>query len=541
MSKLFEIFGKGITISTADIIWHWLGQMLPPADSSSNDVSFVKILDHLANREIVQAEEIIRSCLIKSPDCVWARMAASAVCLMQDNIAESLQHAQSVYFRQPSNTMALYVMGYCCERLGQPEQALEFYQDCVKFKRHLQLPHQRMAAIYLRDGGIDKAAAEYEQITAEHYEDIQSLVLLGYLYLDSGKIEQAIDALNLAIVSHPDNFMEFHEPDEIETLIQDEMFEQAIERIRWTIEQIGTLPDLVVRMADIYSAWGKEAEALACYEHAVHLQPSSLEAAIKLATHYLRSHRFSLAAEQFNRAADINEEIVDAYMGLAIAQETSDHSEAALETLSLASAILQNSILLYSESACLQFQSVIDETFTDTAGRTIVSANDVIKAYKEQLKYSGSRPDVNYKYGILMIGENNLPLASCLFEKTLDINPMYYRARHKLALCAFMDGHPQKALKILRNNPSAGKTVFEKYYQLSILYSNRKKFSEAIRQLSVLETSDMADLSQTQANLEIILENLGLIDRTMTSWQRLNETSECLVKIKEKKPISNVL
>jgi len=51
----------------------------------------------------------------------------------------------------------------------------------------------------------------------------------------------------------------------------------------------------------------------------------------------------------------------------------------------------------------------------------------------------------------------------------------------------------------------------------------------------------MADLSQTQANLEIILENLGLIDRTMTSWQRLNETSECLVKIKEKKQISNVM
>lgn len=540
MSKLFEIFGKGITISTADIVWHWLGQTLPTADSANYNESFAKVLDHLANREIVQAEDKIRHLLGISPDCIWARMAASAACLMQDNIGESLQHAQSVYFRQPSNTMALYVMGYCCERLGQTEQAMEFYQDCVKFKSHLQLPRQRMAAIYLRDGRIDKAAAEYERLTSEHFEDIQSLVLLGYLYLESGKITEASDTFNLAIVSHPDNFIEFHEADEIETLIQDEMFEQAVEKIRCTIDQVGTLPELVLRMADIYSAWGKDAEAVGCYEHAVQLQPNSLEAAIKLATHYLRSHHFSLAAEHFNRAADINEEIVDAYMGLATAQEISGRSEEALETLSLASAIFQNSILLYSESACLQFQSIIDEIHPDTTDRDIVSVNDVINAYKEQLKYSGSRPDVNYKYGILMIGENNLPLASSLFEKTLDINPMYYRAQHKLALCAFMDSHPQKALKILLNNPSTGKTVFEKYYQLSILFSNRKNFRQAVRQLHLLETSDMADLAQTQANLEIILENLGLIDRIAASWQRLNETSECLVKIKDKKQTPNL-
>ena len=408
MSKLLEIFGKGINVEITEILWHWLNNVLSRADaeqavSPANEL--IGVLDHLANRELIPAEEKLKLYLFEQPDCIYARMAAAAICLHYNKPKEAIEQAQSVYLRQPSNTMALYVLGYCHERLGNIEQALEFYQDCIKFKSHLQLPRQRMAAIYLREGRLDRVIYEYEQLTTEYPDDIASLVLLGHLYISTQDHQKAIDTFNLAILSHPDNFMVQKEDDEIDELVNCGLFDQALEKIRWLIEQVGPMSDLLVRMADVYSQWEKDAEAIACFEHAIRQQPNSLEAAIKLGTHYLRQQRFSLAAEQFNKAAEVNDEIVDAYLGLVKALKLSGEECEAIQTLSLAASIQQNSTLLYSESATLQFQAILDENIVPEkeSDKPIVLINDVIKAYQEQLKNNPSRPDVHYKYGILMM------------------------------------------------------------------------------------------------------------------------------------------
>ena len=114
MSKLLEIFGKGIAIDTVELVWHWLDQNL-----SRNDIEpAVKeqlsgVVEHLANHEMLQAEEKLSGYLYDMPECCYGRMTAAAVCLRNNEPAEALQQAQSIFFRQPANTMALYIMGYC--------------------------------------------------------------------------------------------------------------------------------------------------------------------------------------------------------------------------------------------------------------------------------------------------------------------------------------------------------------------------------------------------------------------------------------------
>ena len=542
MSKLLEIFGKGISVETTEILWHWLNNVLSriPEDDQqpAPEGQLMAVLEHLANHELSEAEDKLKLYLFENPECLYARMAAATICLHHNKPQEAIEQAQSIYLRQPSNTMALYLLGYCHERLGNIEQALEFYQDCIKFKSHLQLPRQRMAAIYLKEGRLDRVIYEYEQVTSEHPDDISSLVLLGHLYMAVDENEKAIDTFNLAILSHPDNFLVNREGDDIEELVNCGLFEQAMEKIRWTIEQVGPMPDLLVRMADVYSQWEKDAEAIVCFENAIRLQPNSLEATIKLGTHYLRQQRFSLAAEQFNKAAEINDEIVDAYLGLVRATILSGDQDDAIQTLSLASSIQQNSTLLYSESATLQFQAVLDENIVTEkeSDKPIVLINDVIKAYQEQLKKSPTRPDVHYKYGILMMVENNLPLAISEFQNVLPLNPIHYRALNKLAICHFDNGRPEKAIELLvsdgRDNYSS---LLEKYYRTSILYCDKTAFAEAIKKLHQTKATQQEESSDIRANLEIILENLGLVDRSFTNWKRLEETSENLLQIHREK------
>lgn len=539
MSKHLEIFGKGITINPAEIAWHWLNQVLSTQEPGASVTAMMAILDHLANRELVQAEDKLKLYLFDNPECVYGRMAAAAICLHLDEPEKAMEQLQSIYYRQPANTMALFLLGYCYERTGKTAQALEFYQDCIKFKSHLQLPLQRMAAIYLSEGRVDKAIAQYEQLIAEYPDDIPSHVLCGYLYLTSGKHEKAVDMFNLSILSHPDNFTEIRQEDDVESLTQNGLYEQALEKIQETIDQVGPLTDLIIRMADVYSLANRQAEAIACYEYAIRMQPSSLEAAIKLGTHYLRSRRFSLAAEQFNRAADINDEIVDAYLGLAAAQQFSGQTAEAAQTMSLASSIHQNSTLLYSESATLQFQSVVDEQNPGAhpSDKMIVLINDVIEAYRKQLKDSGGRPDVQYKYAILMMVENNMQLAISSLQNTLAMNPTHYRARNKLALCLFDNGQPEKAMEILTSVKPLSSSAYQMYYKTSMLYCSRKAFAGAVKKLNRVKSSELFEQSEIQVNIELILENLGIVDRTFTNWKRLEETSQCLLQIKgERKP-----
>ena len=360
------------------------------------------------------------------------------------------------------------------------------------------------------------------------------MVLLGYLYLAVCRYEQAIDTFNLAIISHPDNFLEVGENDDIDTLMDQGMFEQALEKIHWLIEQVGPMPDLIVRMAEVYSRWGRDAEAIACYESAIRSQPNSLEAMIKLGTFYLRSRRFSLAAEQFNQAAELNDEIVDAYMGLAMAQQACGDAEEARRTISLSTSIQQNSTLLFSEAATLHFQSILDESQSDSEAndKVVVMINDVIRAHQKQLRLHASRADVHYKYGILMMVENNYAQAIAAFEKTIQLNPIHYRARNKLCLCRFDGGQVDQALAMLTEIQGLPSAMLGQYYRTAILYCDRPAFAKAIRQVQFQFGEPIQD-TEIHTNLETILENLGLVDRAFTNWNRMIETAGNLPAMKQ--------
>ncbi len=528
MSKLLEIFGRAITVNTADLIWHWLNtvNMDNQQTAKLQNADFEKAIELLGNMDLDAAQEKLRFYLFENPDCACGRMAAAAVCLHKNDLEKAVEQLQSIYLRQPSNTMALYSLGYCNERAGRAPEAVEFYQDCLKFKNHLQLPRQRLAAIYFNNSRIDKTIREYELLTTEHPEDISSLVLLGYLYIADQQYERAADTFNMAIIAHPDNFNDDSQDEEIEELIQTGQFTQALERIQWLIESVGEMPDLNVKMADIYSRAGQSAQAITYYENALRLQPNYLEATIKLGTHYLRIGRMTLAAEQFNRAVEINDEIVDAYIGLAMAQQLDSKNEEAYRTMSLASAIQQNSTLLFSETATLNLRTTMNEQTDspDTDPNTEILIDDVIRAHQGRITENPTNADGHYKYGILMMVVENLTEAIKSFKNALKTNPTHHRAKAKLALCLYEISDYHQAMDILTDLGPIDVETLNLHYQTAILYCDKHKFAEALCTLQNRMKDSYTD-PDAVANIQLVLENLGLIDRANATWDRLTETA----------------
>jgi len=528
MSKLLEILGRAMTIDTAELLWQWLETVTvsDSAGSAAQKEQIKSIIDFAAENKTEKAEELLNLYIFENPQCIRAKLAAAAVCLQKNRLQNAAEQLEYVYKHQPSNTMALYALGHCCERLGKETEAVQFYQDCLKFKNHLQLPRQRLAAIYFKNGQIEKTTHEYEILKQEYPDDISALVTLGHLYIAVGSFQKAVDTFNTAILIHPDSLGSAEI--DIRQLISDGGIEQADERLDELIAENPARADLISLKADIFAMVGETSEAVARYESALRIQPDVLETTIKLGTQYLQLDKTEQAAQQFNRAAEINDRIVDAYIGLAIAQKLNGDVSDAITTLSLASAVEANTPLLFTQTAMLQFRNELSYTSSGAIGDNETELlKKVIEAHRLQIIQRPQNPDLYYRLGILFMNISDYINAVKSFRQALYINPTYFRVQCKLAVCLFELDRQKEALEQLKFPDCLDKSTLELHYKTGILYCDKIRFAS-----SLINLVNSLENNYTQAdptvNISVVLQNLGLLDRASIMWENLIETTQFL-------------
>ena len=530
MSQLLEILGRAITIDIADLIWHWLNaaKLLKDDSQSARYSQLNKAIELIGVKKLDASAEQIRLYLFENPSCTYGRLTAAAVCLYNNHLQEAIKELNSVYLREPTNTMALYALGYCYERLGKESQAIEFYQDCLKFKSYLQLPAQRLAAVYFKNGQLEKTIEQYEILKNEYPDDISTLLTLGHLYIATTRYMQAIDTFNTAILIHPDNF---HNQDNVDQLIVEGQFQEAMERLEDLLQTQPNRADLLMKHADILRVLGSCDDAVSQYEEALRICPDFLEATIKLGTQFLQLHKVGLAAQQFNKAVEINDKIVDAYIGLATSQKLAGNLSDAIGTLSLAAAIQPNSSLLFAETATLRFQDGLnknlpfDNEYNNVLEDPINLTRAVIDAHRQQITHRPQNPDLHYRLGVLMMSIGRLTESIQSFQTVVEINPDYNRARSKLAICLFEMNQKAEALELLPGPDRLDKDTLELHYKTALLYCDKVKFASSLMNLERHLENNFAR-PDAAVNISIVLQNLGLLDRVTTMWDNLSDTAE---------------
>jgi len=526
MSKLLEIFGSAISVDTVELIWHWLNTVnFYNGSRPEQSKQLGTILEMIADKKIDRATEQLRIYLFENPSCVLGRLAAAAICISENKLDNAIDELKSVYRKQPNNTMTLYALGHCFERLGNESEAVQFYQDCLKFKNHLQLPRQRLAAICFKNSQLEKTTTEYELLKEEYPDDISNLITLGHLYIACGQFSKAVETFNNAILIHPDGFNDGFE--QIDQLIGAGELDEALQQLDDLLATYPERPELMSKKADVLAMLGATADAIWHYKKSLGLCPELLEVTIKLATLYLQSDNPGLAAQQFNTAAEINDRIVDAYTGLAIAQKASNDTSNALTTLSLAAAIAQNTPLLFAQTALLQFETGKGPFLTDTYVSTEADSSEnilkVINAHRSQICSRPQNPELFYRLGILMMSVNDLNGAIEAFGRAVELNPTYSRARTKLAVCLYEDGQHKQALKCLTSPDCLDKATLELHYKTALLYCDKIKFASSLMNLYNAMNTNFTSADST-VNISIVLQNLGLLDRASVMWDNLYET-----------------
>jgi tetratricopeptide (TPR) repeat protein len=520
MSRLLEILGGGLSFDVAELIWNWLDVSHPSnsggeSTPKSEGEVLNKVVELIKNKKTDVAADQLRLYLFDNPDCPRGRLASAAISISMGRLQDAIEQLNSVYLRQPSNTMALYALGHCYERLEKLPQAVEFYQDCLKFKNYLQLPRQRLAAIYFKNNQLEKTTSEYELLRSEYPDDIWTLVTLGYLHIAVGHYTHAAQTFNTAILIHPDNF--HVEDDNIDQLIYDGLPYQAAEQLEYQLAEHPERTDLLLKHADILAMLGATDHAISQYQKLISIRPDCLEAAVKLGTQFLHAHDESSAAHQFNKAVEINDRIVDAYIGLATAEKLAGDTSAALTTLSLGAAIDANSAFLLAQTAILQFKP----SHLPPSSNQIEA---VIAAHRRQIADQPQNPNLHYRLAILLMSLESFPEAIEAFRNALEINPTYFRARTKLAICLFEVGDQKSALEQLSPEPVLDNDTIQLHYKFALLYCDALRFASSLINLQQYMQHNFAD-AYNVPNVAVVLENLGLLDRAAAMWDNLSETA----------------
>ncbi len=106
MSKLLEIFGKAVTVNTADLIWYWLSAVRGGSDDQDDlrTADFNEIVELIGRMELDSAEEKLKFYIFENPDCAFGRLTMVAVHLHRNDIPEALTELEKLCVAQPSNT-----------------------------------------------------------------------------------------------------------------------------------------------------------------------------------------------------------------------------------------------------------------------------------------------------------------------------------------------------------------------------------------------------------------------------------------------------
>lgn len=536
MSKILEIFGRAVAVNTAGLIWKWLDACLSSDGNEYKDIN--EILELVSMGDFHIAAEGIKKYLLEKPECLNGRMAAAAICLELADIEGAIENLQSVYYRRPNNTLMLYAMGHCYERLGKEAEATAFYQDCLKFKNYLEMPRQRLAAIYLKNRQVEKAIEEYKQLQTENPDDIKTIILLGHLYMLGNDFASAKDAFSNAILVHPDNFNSSGENQQLKEMTTEfDSGYQVIEYINNLIEENPEAADLYVQLGDVLSHAQDITEAAIAYEKALKIQPNYLEAAVKLGTVHLSMGNETTAAERFNRAVEINDDIVDAYIGLAQAQLLAAEDNKAYLTLELAGAIQQNSCVLFAETARLRVTAAIREDCEflpdDQTARTAAEAGKmVIDVFHKEYRKNPANQAIAYGLGLIYIRFKKYRQARQIFSGVLEANPTHHRARSRSAICSMELGQKTEALSCLSNQAQINTETIELHYRTAVLYSDRKRFMQALEKAGQT-LAESSDISENAVRLIEVLQNLGVMDRAFACWSTLGEMTRLAVETSE--------
>lgn len=532
MSYLLEVFGR----SMPDSLWPVFREHLKqPVRQAATEKTTITVLERtsrhiqggigaLQRGDGGQAKEHFDRALSLRQGEPAAILGMACALDMLGQPEQSMRYLEVIRQRSPEDARVHFAMGLLEERCNRPDSAREFYQKSVYFHPHQRGSRQRLMAIAMAQGDHETALQQAEALAAQFPLELPAWTRLGGLYLLVDDPKRASNAFEQALKLLADNWQSETTVDPAK--VTGEQWQDAVAELKRALEHDGDYADLHVRLGDLYAKRGMTDKALAEYREAIRISPYYLEATTKIAAGHVRAGRRQEGATWLAKAIQVNETLLLAYVGQALAQAYMGRDSESSATLKMARGIAANSPVLMAEVARLHEAETAGEPVCDEAepaearqaNRAELLAT-AIRSHLAWLTQNDNDAAAWMRLGMLLEADKQPAHARQAYERAVEIYPACAPALARLGLAG--SERDSATSGMLRRTIWPEKIDLGVHYNLAVLFGQSQRFE--ITAEKFVDTLAGGAKDSFWRNVALCLEQMALLNGPKGLWQSLRE------------------
>ncbi len=388
--------------------------------------------------------------------------------------AQAQRDLEPLVARQPASFEVNELMGVVCAAQGQYEKATPYLRNAARLKPNDPVARTNLAVNLAKQGKGSLAEAEFKKAVELAPQSADANRNLGEFYLHSGKLAAAVPYLKRAVGLNPSSYDNGY--DLALALVETGDYEGAQRQLRDMIrrQDTGELRNL---LAEADEKAGDFMAAVTEYERAAHMEPSEKNI-FDWGTELLVHQTIEPAVTVFQNGAERFPQSVRMQIGLGIALYSARQYAEAVKTLARATDLVPADPRPYL---------FLGRAYNVSAAE----ADEVVKRLRRFTELQPTNAQAHYYYALaLWKGKREQQHSADLGE---------------------VESELKKATELA---PSFA----EAHLQLGILYSEQRKYPEAIAQYRQA-TRLQPDLADAHYRLGQVLVRAGDKDQAQTEFE----------------------
>lgn len=451
--------------------------------------------------------------------------------------------------------VALTYIGIIHDDRQEYDKAIEYYKRALNYDKNNPLIYRNLALAYRHANNPEAAIEAIRKGIGIDDKNIDNFLLLGNIFYEQGKYDDAVSQYKKALDSNPDNAAALHNLAQSYLITGDEVLGIEYLKKAASADKIGKIAQMSYsKLGVIYTSRQDYEFAEKYLKMAVSINPNDPVDRYNLGIVYFKQNKPDKAIEEFEKAGELGrndakllESLGEAYYSLKEYDKSADAYNRLLEinkrnvgVLSRLGEIyyekgdLEKSLDLYqkitvlepvSENARVAYLNM--GNIMDDAGRP----DEAIEMYEKALAIDGKDDSVLYNMGIAYQHAGKPELAIQSWRKALSINPD--KPDHQLAIAKFYyekrdyDMAIDEYQKILRHWPE----IQEAHFDIAGLYYKKNLIDYAVQEYKrVIEINDKTDFGRkAYINLGTITAETSKEDDEKTIENALSYTQRALL------------
>ncbi len=417
--------------------------------------------------------------------------------------------------------IALTYLGMISDDKGEYDKAVEYYTRALTYDKKNPDIYKNLSMAYRHKKDFARALETAEQSASLNADDPESKILLGNIYFETGKYDEAIAAYREALDRTPDNARVLYNLGSALMQKGDEFAAMEYFKKAGAADRIGEVAHKAYsRLGVIYMERKDFAEAEKYLKEAASIRPNDALDRYNLGIAYLRQKKTAEAMEELSRAESLGENDAVMLENIGEAYFSMKNYDKSLEVYNKVRKTNERNVKILSRIAEIYYEKgeldsayelyrkiTVLEPTTENARVAYLNMGNIlddaqrfeeaIEAYQKALSISPKDDSAFYNLGIAYKHAGKPELAIAAWKKASDLDSNDPAPLVAIADYYYERGYYDLAETEYRKITARWPQIQEPHFKMATMYYKRGNFDYAMNAYDkVIEIDSQSDLAR---------------------------------------------